>query len=201
MNDKLTIGILGTSAGNMRALGGDGTAPIKDPVMARPSISGPHGRAWLCDNANGRRMMNIDPADDGTLAHWVIEAPWAHPVWHSYSLVLIHLRPMPDKRKTLIYLDGATHELWLYVIDPGHDRNNMIATGLVDGDWLHPGNFAGQFIELDDELAQDRIKQTVQQICNGNLSPDTDHQSSWVRLFGDHMMKYRSNPRPPTVRT
>jgi hypothetical protein len=197
---KLTIGVLGTGAGNMRALGGDGVAPIKDPITATPVIQGKHGRAWLCDNENGRRIKNIDPQDDGTLAHWIIEAPWAHPVWHSYSLVLIHLRPMRDHRRTMIYLDDATHELWLYAINPDSDRNKMLATGIVDADWLQPKNYADQFIEISDELAQGRIKQTIHQICDGKLSPDTDYQSDWVRLFGGHMMKNRPHRRPPKIR-
>jgi hypothetical protein len=199
-DDKLTIGIIGTGAGNARALAGDGVAPIKDPITAAPVISGPHGRAWLCDLANGLKQKGFKPEDDACIAHWIIEAPWAHSAWHSYSIVLVHLRPMPDGRRTLIYLDEATHELWVHAMAPDHDRNKVLATGIPTGAWLSPKNFASQFIEISDELARDRVKAAIQQICDGKLSPDTDYQHQWVRLFGDSMMKDRPNHRPPKIR-
>lgn len=194
----LTIGVVGTGAGVMRLLGGDDVAPIKHPITAPPVVQGEHGKAWLCDTAVGRRQKSVADADDACLAHWIIEAPRAHPVWHSYSLVLIHLRAMPGKR-TLIYLDEATHELWLYALNPDADRNPMLATGIVDC-WMRPGNFASQFIELSDELARDRVRQSVQTICDGKLSPDTDWRQAWIKLYGDNMQKDRPHRRPPQER-
>ncbi len=187
---KPTVVVLGTGASNMRALapGGDNVA-ITDPVTAQPSISGEHGKAWLCDLAFGRELKNIREEDDATLAHWIVEAPWAHPGWHSYSIVLVHLRPMADDRPTTFYLDDATHEMWVFALDPEMDRNPIILTGIVAGSWLQPKNFAAQFIEINDDLALIRIRQAVQAICDGTLSPDTDWMSAWAKLFGDNMIK------------
>jgi hypothetical protein len=196
----MRIGVIGTGAGNMRALGGDGRAEIVDPISARPVIAGKHGKAWLCDLAEARRRLSVRDEDDGTLAHWIVEAPWAHPVWHSYSIVLVHLRPMPDGRKTLIYLDDASHELWVMACDPNKDRNGVLAGGSVDGLWLYPKNFAAQFIEITDELAQERVKRAVEAVCDGRLSPDTDFISAWAQLFGDNMLKDRRSARPPRER-
>ena len=165
------------------------TVEITDLIEEPPVIAGPHGRAWTCDLAEGRRIMAIRPEDDATLIDWVIEAPWAHPVWHSYSLVLVHLRPMPDGRETKFHLPCASHEMWLYALDARRDRRPLIATGIVEGHWLQPGNFAAQFIEANDADALARVARTVQDICDGVLSPDTDFMREWIARFGDNMTK------------
>lgn len=195
----LKIGIIGTGAGNMQLLAPDAPlVEIKDPITAEPVISGPHGKAWLCDTAKGREIMGLSGENDATLAHWIVEAPWAHPAWHSYSIVLVHLRPMPDNQETIFYLDDATHEMWLYALNPECDRNPVIERAIVEGPcWLHPGNFAAQFIEITDDLARFRVKDAVRMICDGTLSPDTDFRSMWEHLFGDNMMLDRPNARPP----
>lgn len=195
-----TIVVVGTGAANMRALGGNDAAPVKHPVTTAPTLQGPHGRAWLCNLAVGRSRLNIPAEQDGTVAHWVVEAPWAHPAWHSYSIVLMHLRPLPRGGQTLLYRDGATHEMWVKAMDPSADYNDMIASGIVTNQWLSPSNFAAQFIEITDELALERVRKTVQEICDGRLSPDTDFRSDWIHRFGDNMMKDRQNYRPPVVR-
>jgi hypothetical protein len=182
--------VIDTGAGGLRTVTGEfGPAKITDNVTLPPAIIGPYGRAWFCDNGAGRKQMGIRDDSDATLAHWVVEAPYAHPVWHSYSIVLLHLRPMFDDRPTIFYVDGATHEMWVYALNPGVDREPLIKTGIVDGSWLFPGNFGAQFIEIADELAALRIKQAVQSICDGQLSPDTDHQRAWQALFGSNMIK------------
>jgi hypothetical protein len=167
------------------------TIGIKDPVTAPPIVSGPHGRAWLSDMAGIARLHNANPENDATLAAWIVEAPWAHPAWHSYSVVLVHLRPLPHAReRTLVHLDGATHELWVYALDPTKDRNKMLI-GKERGFWLQPINFAAQFIETSDDLALARVRAAVQEICDGDLCPDTDFIRDWARRFGDNMMKDR----------
>jgi hypothetical protein len=113
---------------------------------------------------------------------------WAHPAWHSYSLILVHLRALPDRRDTRFYLDGATHEFWLYALAPDVDLNDVVTTG-ISKSWLHPKNFAAQFIEITDALALERIQRSVQMVIDGKLSPDTDHTQRWVDLYGNHMIK------------
>ena len=183
--------VLGTGAGNMRAISGsDANAEIRDPtILVSPTISGPHGRAWLCDLVAGRHLLGFREEDDATLVHWVVEAPWAHPFWNSYSILLIHLRPMPDARETVFYLPDATHEFHVYALDPEKGREPLIKTGIPRQHWLQPANFVAQFIEISDDLARDRIRAVVQEICDGKLSPDTDWRSEWVARFNDKMIK------------
>jgi hypothetical protein len=167
----------------------NGQTIIRDEITAPPTVYGRHGRAWTCNIAVGLKMKNIPPEKSGTLVHWVVEAPWAHPVWHSYSIVLVHLRPIKGLQAPVIYLDGATHEIWVDAMNPDQSRNRMIETGIVDGEWLRPKNFAAQFIEPADDMALSRVFLAVQAICDGKLSPDTDFRRQWEGLFGDNMVK------------
>lgn len=185
---KAPIVIMETTAANMRALAPNvPPVEITDPIDAPPGISGPHGRAWHCDLDANRRHLNVSPENDASLVHWVIEAPWAHPAWHSYSLVLVHLRPLPNGFENLIYLPDATHEMWLHALDPSKDRRQLIA-GHHAGHWMRPMNFAAQFIEGRDEEALVRIQNAVSDICTGRLSPDTDFRREWCARFGNNMI-------------
>jgi hypothetical protein len=188
-NPKAII-VMDTGAGGLRMVTGDDKpAEITDVVTTPPTITGQHGRAWTCDLEAGRREMGISTEVDATLVHWIVEAAWAHPVWHSYSIILVHLRPMADNRPTKIYLDGATHELWVHAMDPQLDREPLILNGRVQGHFLQPSNFAAQINEASDDIAIARIAQTVQAICDGRLSPDTDRRRSWEKLFGNNMVR------------
>lgn len=161
--------------------------PTPEPVSIPPTLTGAHGRAWTCDLDAARRMCGVAAEQDAMLASWVIEARWAHPFWHSYSLMVYHLRPLPDARPTKFYLAGATHEVLLYALNPEEPREPAIKGG--PHDWLHPCNFAAQFIAADDAAAAARIEAAVTRIVNGTLSPDTDYIRHWMHLFGDNMVK------------
>lgn len=163
-----------------------------DEITNAPDFTGNHGRAWRCNISAIRERLGVSEEDDSTLGFWLMEAQWAHPVWHSYLMVLVHLRPMRDKRPTKFYLDGATHEMWLYALNPAGNRQKVIdgeGIGPHSCQWLTPMNFAAQFIELTDELATARCEDAVQKVCDGKLSPDTDFIRHWMHLFGDNMIK------------
>lgn len=162
------------------------TCPIADPMTAPVTIDG-IARAWRMDLDAIRKFRHISADNDGTLDMWLIEAPWANLAWHSYVIILIHLRPLPDNRSTKFYLDGASHEIWVYALNPDADRNEMLRTGQIR--FLTPINFASQFIESDDDAARQRVEKAVRMICEGKLSPDTDYIRHWMYLFGDNMIK------------
>lgn len=105
-----------------------------DPISKPPAVVGPHGKAWTVDLEKALALHHVKPEDDACLVHWIVEAAWAHPLWHSYSIVLIHLRPLPDGRPTKFYLEGATHEIWVYAINPDSRREELIETG--NPQWL-----------------------------------------------------------------
>lgn len=197
---KTTIVVLSSGASGLRAIVGDEVAEIKIPLTLPPTMVGKHGRAWRCDIAEGLRLavaqgVLASPAHDATVAKWVVEAPWAHPVWHSYALTVIHLRPIepvPRNNEIIFYKPNATHELWLAALNPEVDLNEVAATGLDrKGASMLPLNFAAQFVEVTDDLARERVHGSVRAILDGTLNPDTDAISQWVALYGDNMMKVR----------
>lgn len=185
MIDKLT---LTTNASHMRALSGREGATIADEMTTPPTLVGPVGRAWLFDIEAQTIRFKLPP--HSSIAQWLIEAPWAHPIWHSYVLSLIHLRPLGERgdASLIIYLKGATHELVLYALDPDLKREGALHDcRLVSRACLLPKQYADQLIVPDDAAAAQRIRAAVQDIIDGRLSPDTDHQAAWVARFGGHI--------------
>lgn len=159
-----------------------------DPVTLPPIVEGPYGRAWLVDLDAACRKVWQTRDDFAQLDGWIIEAPWAHPIWHSYLLALMHLRPMADRRKTLIYQIGVTHEVHLCALNPEHPRQPVME-GQEPWRWLEPINFAAQITEPDDAAARARVRRAVEEICGGVLNPDTDYLHQWVQRFGGNMVK------------
>jgi hypothetical protein len=170
------------------------TEAILDPITATPCFAGPSGRAWRCRPPLYREEPGFNEGEDAHAAGWVIEAPQAHPFWHSYLMTLIHLRPLPVNRPTIFYLEGATHEIWLHALTPDGSRQKLVdghSPGGEASNLLVPLNFAAQLIELSDESAVKRCEAAIQRVCDGTLSPDTDHIRTWMHLFGDNMIKDR----------
>lgn len=158
------------------------TADFGLPV---PQIVGPHGRAWRSNLAVARKKAENE---DATLAIWIINAAWAHPIWHSYALFLVHLRPIADNRETLIYLEGATHELHLHALDPDKPLAPAIA-GEKAPSVLTPPNFCAQLVRSSDDEALKDVQTSVSDICDRKLSPDTDFRQQWIALYGDNMLR------------
>lgn len=158
----------------------------RDDPMPPATKTGAHGRAWRADLSAMRKILNVDADADATLDSWVVETPWAHPFWHSYWIALVHLRPMPDARKTLIYRDDATHEFWVYALNPEEPRADAL---MGKAHFLTPGNFAAQLAQPSDDAARAAIEGAVDLILSGELNPDTDARRQWRALFGDAMIK------------
>lgn len=158
-----------------------------DKVTLPPALSGAAGKAWAVDLDAAYARAGKSHRRGAEVASWLVEAAWAHPIWHSYWICLVHLRPMPDWREAKFYLEGATHELWLFALDPEGKRQEMVETGVMLAMW--PKNFAAQFIAESDAAAMQRVEQAVEAVCQGVLSPDTDFRSAWAALFGDNMLR------------
>jgi hypothetical protein len=147
-----------------------------------PHKVGSAGRAWKVDIDAVRALTPGRP--DSGLCMWIVEAPWAHPVWHSYWIGVVHLRPVPGLQEPVFFLRGATHEVMLYALDPSH-------TPALDKPqrFLFPANFHGQWQAQSDEEAVAKIEGCVDDIIAGTLSPDTDHVRSWIDRFSDSNVK------------
>jgi hypothetical protein len=191
---KQTIIALGTGAGVAQTLASLAGAPVRPtelefPWRHEPAIVGTHGKAWRCNEQAGLEKLGLAKDRHAGLVHWIVHAPYAHPAWHSYSVICMHLRPIEGMGAPKLYLPLATHELLVHALNPDCDLNLLIDDGIRRGEFLTPTNFAAQFVETDDELADQRIERTIREICTGALSPDTDHLRDWIARFGDNMIK------------
>ena len=145
-----------------------------DPITAAPDLAGPGGRAW--------RLPLTAAGPSSALGGWLLEAPWAHPFWHSYLLTAIHLRPAGDAAPAVIVVPGATHERTLLALDPKVPRGGILRGGPVH--WLQPANFVAQFARATDAEALAEADAAAQAVVDGRLSPDTDLRAQWVARFG-----------------
>jgi len=152
--------------------------------MKNPDLTSQFTKVWQHDLPAIRRKHPEAP-QDATIASFIINAPWANPIWANYWLTLIHTRPLDPPRKTLIYLPGATHEFWLYALDPKWE----IDLDQMPPPFLAPINFAAQFIADSDQAAEIRIGNCIGEILVGTLSPDTDFRQQWIERFNACMMK------------
>lgn len=161
---------------------------MSEPVIyvedVKPDLLGPFGHAWRADvGAIARRHPGGPPADL-TVSAWIVQAPYAHPMWHSYSIGAVSLREVPGMRKPVINLAGATHEVFVFALNP-EQRRPLNASPR----YLTPLNFAGQWRAESDGAAARFIEETIQLVIDGHLSPDTDFRRDWIARFSASNMK------------
>ena len=127
-------------------------------------------------------------------ALWLVDAPWAHPAWQQYLMSLCDLTTGMGEQP-VIQMQPATHELIVWAVDPRVE----VETGERIVDWkfdkalLTPPNQLQQFHADSDDAAVARVDQVVELIEARRLSPDSDVQADWDRLFTG------SNTRPPAI--
>jgi len=127
------------------------------------------------------RQLDINDGSQPDKASWsiayLIDAPWAHPIWSQYILLGYPL----DAPKVIRYRDDVNHEVMLFALDPEYPvkpeqlRDQKISL-------LQPANCGYQLnIQKDDFIILlDRI---IEDIDARRLSPDTDFRFMWNDIF------------------
>lgn len=127
---------------------------------------------------------------------WSVNAPWAHPLWQQYAVLLYDLTT-PNGTDIIKCRPDVTHEFMLFSMDPEivvteHLKPIAETAGWpvraedgVRGKLLQPANFGYQFTAPSNEAAEDRIQRLVDRIAARDLNPDTDNTSSWDVIFKD----------------
>lgn len=122
-------------------------------------------------------------------ACWIVHAPWAHPIWHSYAIHLVDLNTDIEGKPAQKLREDVTHEMTLWALDPDPNKQPVIGESLKDWDlngcMLQPANYGYQFVADSDEAARNRIQALVDKIEKRLLSPDTDFRWDWDRVFKD----------------
>lgn len=168
---------------------GRARARITRKLHLPPDHVGSVGRAWKCNLEVIRRERKKGLPPDAVVTHWIIEAPWSHEIVHSYSLLAVHLRSLPGVTPPTLYMEGATHEVALWAINPMIDRGDMLRYSIGRGVWLLPAIFAAHIVAASDEAAITRIGKAVELVCGGRISPHPSHAVSWGELFGFNMLR------------
>jgi len=134
--------------------------------------------AWKDDSLRNAEIFNVA---------WVINAPWAHPVWSQYVLMLYDLTSSSEKHgEPLLHLPGATHEFFLWAIDPDHPIEKEGALQPEDIHRLTPPNYGYQFKAASHQAAEERLQAIVDGIVAMEVNPDTDWRGAWDNaLFPD----------------
>ena len=152
------------------------------------AVFGPAARRRL-DQPTTVTDFYILPHSDGQpfCAHWIVKAPWAHPAWDSYFVMVVDLKtptPQPAYRAR----PGVTHELMIFAMNPGEDVPPLVEiaeSGRMLSYLLRPANYGYQFTANSDKAATERIQGLVDRIVEKTLSPDTDHRKAWDLIFDD----------------
>jgi hypothetical protein len=116
---------------------------------------------------------------------WIIDAPWAHPLWSQYIVLLYDLTtPHKDGPPTL-HLKDVTHEFLVHALDPAHKVPRNTPPSRAKLAMLQPPNYGYQFAAASNEEAEERIQELVNGIVGEKISPDTDFRSLWNKLLPD----------------
>lgn len=169
----------------------------EDYIAKTPDMMGVAGRAWGLQLSTLREILRWPVETDPTVAAWLVEVPRPHPIFHSYYVFAMHLRPLPGRFPDPPHVRkfGATHEFWLYAAHPEFPRAPIIM-GQAKPQYLAPPNFIGQFgtnpqlgpVVADAMARRFILNMVISPMVAGSLSPDTDQQQQWVDRFGDEML-------------
>lgn len=117
-------------------------------------------------------LIKVDTAGSpAALRIYVLHRPDAHPMWHSYVLSLIHLRPIDGMPPPHLEHRDSSHELSLFALDP---RAPLEASKPETYRLLHPVNLLHQLRRVTDERAGALCDAFAKAIDEGAVNPDTD---------------------------
>jgi hypothetical protein len=133
-------------------------------------------------------MSNVHKVDcsssPAALRAALLERADAHPVWHTYLVSLVHLRPVEGVPPAVLTTADSTHEILIQALDPDSRPDPDDPSTFRP---LMPPNLAHQLRGRTDEVANDLFAAFVQALSTGELSPDTDYRSSqieWLSRWG-----------------
>ena len=132
-------------------------------------------------------------------ATWIVNAPWAHPDWNAWAILLIDLTSrIEGLPPATLHAAGVTHEVQVYALRPDRpvpDISTVAGRKAAGQLLMQPMEHGYQFRAAHDAAAEARIRAVVADIERRRLYPDTDFRASWDRAFPD-AISLRLGPRP-----
>ena len=162
---------------------------MKHPTITKaPDLTGIGGLAWqIADN-------RTTPDHAGSLGGWLVYVPGAHPWWHTWALVLVHLRDIPGVKPAKKSYPEAEYEFLSIALqpdstpDPDHPENGF--------KYLTPFDVVEQFHGVTDGQASRILEGAVRAILGGHVSPDTDYRSVWRALIASTVKHFQEGKHP-----
>ncbi|SRR6266540_5887924 len=150
--------------------------------LQNPDYSGPAGRAWEVSSA-GRDDISVE--NTSSLGIWLIEAPFANPLWSHYFATLVHLYGIPGAAPVKFKRQGATHEYVMGTIDPSaEDTIDPSDIRTFKGNMLTPVDLRAQLTLPSNERAVEVVRFAIQSCVDGQLSADAvNHHQDWDNFF------------------
>jgi hypothetical protein len=142
-------------------------------------LEGPYGTGELVP------IPDIPSAAE-TVCTWLLTAPYAHPLWSQYALIVVRLRDLPGFPPPARQFDGATHELLVVALNPEHGTMTPAGVGRRwrkgrSLPYLTPVNVAHQ-IEGTDEEAAELAEAAAMGVVHGALTPETGDAPEFIRM-------------------
>ena len=115
-------------------------------------------------------ITTLEPGDRpdwrGTVATWFLDCPGQSPAWRHYVLFVIHLRPIEGARPPEIRVPHATHEVFLFALDP---QSEPTPTDVKSWLFLRPHNVMEQIQLPNDEAASQLAEAAAKTVAAGVL--------------------------------
>jgi len=114
----------------------------------------------------------------------LLHRPDAHPIWHTYLVSLVHLRPIAGYPPVHLAFPDASHEITIVALDPDDPQPDPARPSTIRA--LTPPNLVHQLRARSDAMARGVFAAFVQALLTGSLNPDTDHrqcQIDWLNRW------------------
>jgi hypothetical protein len=122
--------------------------------------------------------LEMRPEARAQIGSWLLECPFAHPVWSQWVLSLVHLRALEG----LPVAVGSGHSLAIFAVDPCYELGPE--AGVTPRSLMSPPvvvDFAT--FGANDVRAVERVEALIEATMRRELSPDDDYQRRWeIRL-------------------
>jgi hypothetical protein len=160
-----------------------------EPIYER--VAGEHGVAEPVP-------IPVSPKTAEILTLWLLTAPEYHPAWSQYLLTAVRLTDdLPGFSPPVRTVEGSTHEIMVYAIDPGAGEQTPDSIGprflTTDVPLLQPVNVVEQFVATDDEIRA-VLSLCAQAVVHGVMSPDSDYRAMWRPSIEQTLAHMRCEP-------
>lgn len=161
-------------------------AVAPEPVSVEPSLTGPAGRVWEAPVAKMRANAAAESGDfdgrDGMISAWIVEAPKEGEPVHSYW---VSLADLSEARGDEIIRKGATHELVVFQMTPGHPRD-LVLVDAERADTMQNPIYAAQLICSSHDEAKSVMGALLRDFVDGKVHP-ADEEAMIARFGEDNI--------------